>query len=150
MSEADKAVVRRWVEEVQNQHRLDVIDEILAHDIVNHEPAGALPTPQGAEEIRHLFAAMFEAFPDFHVSIQDQIAEGDRVATLKTVTGTNQGAFMGMPATGKSVEFQVIDIFRVVDGKCTDHWAVIDYLRMMQQLGAIPGMAASIPAGGEA
>jgi steroid delta-isomerase-like uncharacterized protein len=138
MLEANKAVVRRWVEEVQNQHRLDLIDEILAQDIVNHDRPGALPSPQGAEEIRQLFAAMFAAFPDFHVEIQDQIAEGARVVTRKRVTGTNLGDFMGTPATGRKVDFQVIDIFRVLDGKCTDHWSVIEYLTMMQQLGLIP------------
>jgi steroid delta-isomerase-like uncharacterized protein len=138
MLEENKAVVRRWVEEVQNQHRLDAVDEILAWDIVNHDAPGALPSPQGAEEIRQLFSEMFTAFPDFHVEIEDQIAEGDKVVTLKRVSGTNLGEFMGMPPTGKQVEFPVIDIFRVADGKCTDHWSVIDYLRMMQQLGLIP------------
>lgn len=144
MSEANKAVVRRWVEEVQNQHRLDVIGEIFAQDIVNHDAPGALPSPQGAEEIGKLFAAMFAAFPDFHVDIEEQIAEGDKVVTHKRVSGTNLGEFMGIPATGKRVEFHVIDIFRVVDGKCTDHWSVIDYLSMMQQLGLIPAPTESV------
>jgi steroid delta-isomerase-like uncharacterized protein len=138
MSEENKAVVRRWVEEGQNQHRLEVMDEIFAPHIVNHDAPGGLPSPEGVEGIRQFFGMIFAAFPDFHAMIHDQVAEEDKVVTRKTVSGTHQGDFMGIPPTGKHMEVPVIDIFRVVDGKCTDHWSVVDQLGMMQQLGLVP------------
>jgi steroid delta-isomerase-like uncharacterized protein len=138
MTQENKDVARRWVEDVQTEHRLDVIDEIFAPDIVNHDPAGALPSPQGANGIRAFFEAMFAAFPDFTAVVEDQIAEGDKVVTRKTVSGTHDGELMGIPPTGKRFEIPVIDIFRVVDGKCTDHWSVVDQMGMMQQLGLMP------------
>ncbi len=137
-SERNKAVIRRWVEEVQTAHRFDVMDEIFAPDIVNHDRPGGLPSPQGVEGIREFFKGMIAAFPDFEATIQDQIAEGDKVVTLKTVSGTHQGDFFGIPPTGKRFEIPVIDIFRVVDGKCTEHRSAVDQLGMMQQLGVIP------------
>ena len=138
MTQQNKDVARRWVEDVQTEHRLDVIDEIFAPDIVNHDAAGALPSPQGADEIRAFFEAMFAAFPDFTAVVEDQIAEGDKVVTRKTVSGTHEGELMGIPPTGKRFEIPVIDIFRVVGGKCTDHWSVVDQMGMMQQLGLMP------------
>jgi steroid delta-isomerase-like uncharacterized protein len=138
MSEENKAVVRRWSEEVQSEHRFEVMDEIFAPDIVNHERVGGLPSPQGLEGIREFFKGMISGFPDFKAAIQDQIAEGDKVVTLKTVSGTHQGEFMGIPPSGKRFEIPVVDIFRVVGGKCTDHWGVVDEMGMMQQLGLIP------------
>ena len=138
MTQQNKDVARRWVEDVQTEHRLDVIDEIFAPDIVNHYAAGALPSPQGADEIRAFFEAMIAAFPDFTAVVEDQIAEGDKVVTRKTVSGTHEGELMGIPPTGKRFEIPVIDIFRVVGGKCTDHWSVVDQMGMMQQLGLMP------------
>jgi steroid delta-isomerase-like uncharacterized protein len=138
LSEENKAVIRRYVEEVQNQHRLEVIQEIFEPNIVNHDVAGGLPSPQGADGISQFFGMMFVAFPDFHAVIEDQLADGDRVVTRKMVSGTHLGDLMGIPATGKRMEIPVIDIFRVVGGRCTDHWSVIDQLSMMQQLGLLP------------
>ncbi|MEX0875608.1 MAG: ester cyclase [Actinomycetota bacterium] len=143
MSEANKAVVRRWVEDVQSDHRFEVMEEIFAPDIVNHDRPGGLPSPQGIEGIREFFKGIVAAFPDFKAVIEDQIAEGDKVVTRKTISGTNQGEFMGIPPTGKRMEVPVIDVFRVVDGKCTDHWSVVDQMGMMQQLGLMPGQGES-------
>jgi predicted ester cyclase len=92
MTQENKDVARRWVEDVQTEHRLDVIDEIFAPNIVNHDPAGALPSPQGANGIRAFFEAMFAAFPDFTAVVEDQIAEGDKVVTRKTVSGTHEAS----------------------------------------------------------
>jgi predicted ester cyclase len=89
MSEENKAVVRRWPEEVQSEHKFEVMDEIFAPDIVNHDPPRGLPSPQGLEGIREFFKGMISAFPDFKAVIQDQIAEGDKVVTLKMVSGTH-------------------------------------------------------------
>ena len=138
MSEENKALVRRWVEECQSQHRLEVMEEMFAPDMVNHDAPSGLPSPQGLEGVRQFFEMIFAAFPDFRAVVHDQIAEGDKVVTRKMVSGTHLGGFLGMPASGKYMEFQVIDIIRVVNGKFSDHWSVQDQLGMMQQLGVIP------------
>jgi steroid delta-isomerase-like uncharacterized protein len=78
------------------------------------------------------------AFPDLQVTIHDQIAEGDTVVTRKTYHGTQLGAFMGLPPSGKQMTVEVIDIFRIADMKITEHWVVGDELGMLQQLGALP------------
>jgi len=80
-----------------SEHKFEVMDEIFAPDIVNHDPPGGLPSPQGLEGIREFFKGMIRAFPDFKATVQDQIAEGDKVVTLKMVSGTHQGEFMGIP-----------------------------------------------------
>lgn len=132
----NKAVVRRFVEEVQSQHNLAALDEVLSPDFVDFSGMTNPPTREGS---RQFFAMMFAAFPDMRFTIRQQIAEGDKVMTHKTFEGTHQGPFMGIPATGNKVAFDVIDIFTVAGGKITEHWTVGDMLRMMQQLGVVPG-----------
>lgn len=138
LTEKNKAIVRRFVDEVQCQHKLDVLDEVFSQDMVDHSH---ITNPPNLDGTRQMFAMMFSAFPDFKATIQDQIAEGDKVVTRKTFTGTHQGDYMGIPPTGKDIAFEVIEIVELVDGKITDHWAVGDMLGMMQQLGVIPAMA---------
>jgi steroid delta-isomerase-like uncharacterized protein len=82
---------------------------------------------------------MFAAFPDMHFTVRQQIAEGDKVLTHKTFHGTHRGPFMGIPATGKEVSIDVMDIFTVTDGRMREHWTVSDMLGMLQQLGVAPG-----------
>lgn len=135
-TEENKAVVRRFNDEVISQGKLDVADELLAPTFVDRS---ALPgVPANREGVKALFAGFHSAFPDFHVTIHDQVGEGDLVATRKTFTGTHRGDLWGIPATGKQVAFGVIDILRVVDGKMVEHWTVVDQLGLMQQLGVIP------------
>ena len=135
-AEQNKALVRRIVDEAQSGHNLDVVDELLAADFVDHSvPPGLPPSREG---VKMQFAMFFSAFPDLHVVIHNQVAEGDRVVTRKTFHGTHQGDLMGIPATGRSVAFDVIDILRVQNGKITDHWNVVDQLGLMHQIGAIP------------
>ena len=135
-AEQNKALVRRIVDEAQSGHNLDVVDELLAADFVDHSvPPGLPPSREG---VKMQFAMFFSAFPDLRVVIHDQVAEGDRVVTRKTFHGTHQGDLMGIPATGRSVAFDVIDILRVQNGKITDHWNVVDQLGLMHQIGAIP------------
>jgi steroid delta-isomerase-like uncharacterized protein len=133
--EENKAVVRRFVEEMQNQHNLDLIDELFSPDFIDYSGRAKPPTIEG---LKPFFAYMFSVFPDMRFTISQQLAEGDRVMTLKTFYGTHQGEFMGIPPTGKQVAFDNIDIFTVIDGKITEHWAVGDHLTLMQQLGVIP------------
>lgn len=135
--EENKALVRRLVDEAQSQGNIGVVDELLADGFVDHSALpGFSPDRDG---VKQLFAMFRAAFPDFRAVIHDQIAEGDKVVTRKTFHGTHEGAFFGIPATGKLVTIELIDILRVADGKITDHWNVVDQLGLMQQLGMIAG-----------
>ena len=131
--EENKAIIRRFVEEVQSKHDIDLMDELFSPDFYDHGT-----TSHTLEEAKQFFAMLFSAFPDIGADIHDQIAEGDKVVTRKTFHGTHQGDFMGIPSTGKKVEFDVIDIFRITDGKITEHWYVGDMMALMQQLGVVP------------
>ena len=138
MSEQNKAVIRRFVEEVQSRHNLDAVDDLFSPDCKDH--SGALPPgiPNNPAGFKQFFGMLNTAFPDIQATIHGQVAEGDKVVTRKTFTGTHLGDFMGIPATGKPVAFGVIDIMRVVDGKITDHWGIADQMGLMQQLGVVP------------
>ncbi len=133
--ERNKAIVRHFVDVIQCQNNLDAVDELFSPDFVDHSGNSNPPNREGA---RQLFAMMSAAFPDLDVEIRQQVAEGDKVVTLKTFHGTHLGDFLGIPPTGKEVSFNLIDIFRVVDGQFIEHWAVGDMLGMMQQMGLIP------------
>ncbi len=137
-AEQNKAVMRRMMEEIFNQGNTDLVDELVAPDFVEHEelPPGV---PQGPEALKALPSMFRGAFPDFKVTINDMIAEGDKVVVRSTWTGTHQGEFMGIPATGQCVSFEVLDIVRMADGRAVEHWGQMDNIRMMQQLGVIPG-----------
>lgn len=131
----NKALVLRFVEQVQNQHNLAAVDDLFRPDFTDHSGIANPPTVEGA---KMSFAALFAAFPDLYVTIHLQLAEGDQVMTYKTLQGTHLGEFMGIPATGKQVSFDLIDIFKVADGKIAAHWAVANMLGLLQQIGAMP------------
>lgn len=131
----NKATVLNFVEQVQNQHNLDAIDELFSPNYVDHSGMSVPPTIEGT---KNLMAMLFAAFPDMHMEVHMQLAEGDRVATYKSLHGTHLGPFMGIPATGKKVAFNIIDIFSVQEGRISEHWTVSDMLGLMQQLGVIP------------
>ena len=136
MSEANKALIRRLVEEIQNQHNVNAFDEFFAPSFVNYDPLPGLPgTLEGAKQLHRM---LFAAFPDLQMTIHDQAAEGDKVWTRKTASGTHKGELLGIPATGKHVSWNIIDIMSIRDGKVTEHWVVADVLSLMQQLGAVP------------
>ncbi len=136
-AEENKALFRRFMEEVANQGNIDAVDELVAPDAVEHEelPPG---TPPGREGVKHFFALLRNAFPDLRVTIDDQIAEGDKVVSRVTLSGTHKGEFVGIPPTGKTVTFGAIDIIRVAGGKLVEHWGVTDNLGLLQQLGVVP------------
>ena len=135
--ETNKALVQRLVDEAQSNGNLAVVDEILAADFVDHSPFdGVPPTRDG---VRILFGALRAAFPDLHVTIHDQIAEGDKVVTRKSFAGTHRGSFMGIEPTGRPINFEVIDVLTIRDGKVAEHRLAMDRLTLLQQLGAIPG-----------
>ena len=131
----NKAIVRRLVDEAQSGGRLEVVDELLADDFIDHTPLEGLPGTR--DGVRMLFAALREAFPDLHVEISEQIAEADKVVTRKTFSGTHHGPFLGLPATGSNVRFEVIDILTIRDRKICEHRVVLDKLGLLRQLGAI-------------
>ena len=137
-TEANKAIARRFLEEVFGQGKLAVADEILAPDHVDHGP-GALPgTPPGPEGSKMLVTGYRNAFPDIHFTIDEQIAEGDKVVTRWTGHGTHKGELAGIPATGKSATVTGMGVDRIVNGKIVESWGIFDQFGMMQQLGVIP------------
>lgn len=138
MSAAEnKAVFRRFYEEVVNKQNADAIYELTAADIIEHQPPPP-PMPQDREGVKQFFQMMYQSFPDLKVRIDDEVAEDDRVVARTTWTGTHKGEFLGIPATGKQVSFSSIDIGRFKDGKITEHWGETDYMSVLQQLGVIP------------
>lgn len=138
MSEANKAAVRRMVDELQNQHRLERMEEFFEPDFINHVEHGEQPAGLNAvQRARLAFGQLFAAFPDMRCTILDQVAEGDKVVTHKLFSGTHQGDFMGLAPTGRQIEFAVIDILRLKEGKVAEHWAVQDRMALMQQLGML-------------
>jgi predicted ester cyclase len=136
-TEEVKTLGRRVVEEVINGRKLEALDELIADNYVEHTrvPEG---WPEGREALRQAIAAILDAFPDFHYTIEDELGEGDKVVHRLTATGTQTGEFLGMPATGKRASWSEMHIGRVEGGKFVEHWANVDQLGMMQQLGLIP------------
>lgn len=134
-ADQNKARFREFIEEVINKRNLAKFDEYLTPDFVEHEVVE--PFPPTRDGVRQLFTGMLSAFPDLKVTINDAIAEGDKVVLRQTWSGTHKGEFMGIPATGKRVEFSVIDIVRMKNGIATEHWGVSDSLKMMQQMGVV-------------
>ena len=136
MSEDNKALSRRFIEEVWNNKNLEVIDELVAPDQVDH----ALPPglPPGIDGNKAFIGMFMNAFPDVKIVVEDQVAEGDMVVTRWRATGTHTGELMGIPPTGKKVTVTGIDINRFSGGKDVEHWGQFDQLGMMQQLGVVP------------
>lgn len=138
-TQEDKALVVRFVEEAQSRGNIEAVDEFLAEDFVDHSAIpGFSPDREG---VKRLFAAMHAAFEGFRAVVHQQVAEGGKVVTRKTLHGTHRGEFMGVPPTGTPVEIDVIDILYVEGGRITDHWTQVDLLGLMQQLGVVPEQA---------
>jgi steroid delta-isomerase-like uncharacterized protein len=135
-TEENKARSRRFFEEVWGKGNLAVIDELTAPNFVDHNaPPGLPPGLEGFKQ----FAVMYRsAFPDMQISVDDLIAEGDKVVIRWTARGTNSGSLFGMPATGKAVTITGITIERKVDGMTVEGWNSYDQLGMLQQLGVVP------------
>jgi steroid delta-isomerase-like uncharacterized protein len=133
-TEQNKALDRRLIEEGFSNGNIAVLDELIDKNCVDHTLA-PLGLPQDLSGVKQFFTMFRSAFPDLHYTIEDVVAEGDKVVTRATWTGTQRGEFMGMPATNKKVTVSGIDIARWVNGKAVEHWAVQDMLGMMQQLG---------------
>jgi steroid delta-isomerase-like uncharacterized protein len=142
MHEDNKEIARRLIEELFNQGKLDVVDELIAPGMIGHDPALPEPT-RGPEGVRELVSGYRAGFPDLSLRIEDQCAEGDLVCTRWTAIGTNSGDFWGMPATGKQGTVTGITIDRIIGGRIAESWTNWDALGLMQQLGIVP---AAMPA----
>ena len=136
-AEENKAIVRRFWEVWEEDDFIELIDEFLAPDYVNHSP-GFPDQPTGPEGVKAVVSMFRSGMPDLRVDILDMIAEGDKVAVRYTVEGTHEGDLFGVPPTGQRVSIESMTVERVSDGKIQEHWRVTDTLDMMQQLGAIP------------
>ena len=131
-----KALARRFYEEVVNGRNLDAVDDMVTPNFVEHEVLPGMANDASA--VKQFFTMVFEAFPDLKMEVLDLIAEGDRVAARLTMSGTHKGTFMDIPATGKRMQVQVIDVIRFEGDKVAEHWGVTDQMAMMQQLGVAP------------
>lgn len=138
-TEQNKAIIRRFVEEVQNQKDWEVYDELNDPGFVNHSAPPGLSDREGSKQY---LSAFLGGFPDCRFTVDDMIAEGDQVVTKKTFHGTHTVEFAGIPATGKPVTLQYVDIMRVRNGRITEHWLSMDQLSFMQQLGLVPAETA--------
>src|SRR5918992_3548361 len=128
----NKAAFRRYIEEVQNQGNLEVADEIFGH-YLSHQADGAT-LERGPEDVKHFTEEYRSAFPDWRISIDEQIAEGDKVVNRVTLRGTHQRQFRDMAPTGKEVEVKAVTIFRFSpEGKVVERWDYFDQLRLVRQ-----------------
>jgi steroid delta-isomerase-like uncharacterized protein len=135
-AEGNKAIVRRFWG-VWEEGNIDLVDELLAPDYINHTPASP-DQPTGPEGVKGVVAMFRSAIPDLRVVVEDMIAEGDKVVVRYTLEGTHEGELFGVPPTGQRLNIKSIAVERVSDGKIREHWRVTDSLDMMQQLGVIP------------
>jgi steroid delta-isomerase-like uncharacterized protein len=132
----NKAIARRADEELFDRGNLDVADELFALNFVYHDPASGEDW-HGPESVKQYATMLRAAFPDLHYTVEDQIAEGDKVVTRYTASGTHQSELMGIAPTGNWVEITGISITRIQDGKIEEIWENYDTLGMMQQLGVV-------------
>ena len=135
MSEQNKALFRRFIDDF-NKQNVNVVDELMAADFVEHNPApNQAPGLEGMKEMMGMF---FSAFPDLHSTIEDMVSEEDKVALRWRVEGTHTGEFMGVPPSNRKITLDVTEIFRIENGQLVEAWDQFDRLGLMQQIGAIP------------
>jgi predicted ester cyclase len=135
MTTETQKMIERIPLEILNNSKFELIDELYATNYVEHTPApGVAPTREGFKQTA---IALKTAFPDLRYTIEDVIESGDKIVHRLTASGTMKADFLGMPATGKHATWTEIHIGRVVNGRLTDHWGVIDQLSMLVQLGVI-------------
>jgi len=134
--EQNKAVVRRFIDEIFLKGDLDAVDQLLTDDFRPHTWG---PMPPGRDGVKEAIQRVSAGLSDTKMAVEDVIAEGDRVAVRLTSSAVQSGEFMGMPPSGKRYEIGEIHIFRVQDGRIAEHWHQADFMGMMKQLGATPG-----------
>jgi steroid delta-isomerase-like uncharacterized protein len=134
VNETNIATFRRAIDEGWNRGNVEAIDELFAPDFVEHQ-RGIAP---GREGVKGSIRALRTAFPDLHLAVEDAAVADDRVWLRLRGTGTHEGPFMGLPATGRRIDITVIDVARVVDGRLVEHWGVADRFSVAQQIGLVP------------
>ena len=132
--EENKNIIRRY-QAIYNSNNLDALTEVVSEDLLTPKIMAGIPTGFEGAKVAHQI--MLTGFPDYQTVIDDLIAEGDKVTARITLSGTHTGSFMGIPATGKHVEFTGIYIARIADGKIVEHWGEEDGVSLLMQLGAI-------------
>jgi steroid delta-isomerase-like uncharacterized protein len=133
---ANKALMRRWFEEVWNRGRAEAISEMMSEDCVNHGLSGDADNPlRGATGFLPFHTQFREAFPHIEVVVEDALAEGDKVAARCSVRGKHEGDSLGIAATGNAIDIDGIAIARVKDGMFVETWNSFDFARMYKQLG---------------
>ena len=135
-AEENKASIRRYVEEAWNKGNVDIMDELMAAHYARHMAISAPPLTRDGQKQRIL--GFRRAFPDLRLTIEDMVAEGEKVSFRLTLRGTHQGDFMHVPPTGKQIVVGAVDVARFEDGKVVEQWGQTDMLGLLQQLGAIP------------
>ena len=133
--EEDKAIVRRFFEEGPSKGNLAAADELLSPNFALHTP---LPSAPGVQGMKDIITACRAAFEHLDVTVEDTIAEGDKVAARFTARGIHKGSFMNLPPTGKPITMTGIEIFRIEDGKIAELWGEANLLGLMVQLGIFP------------
>jgi steroid delta-isomerase-like uncharacterized protein len=135
-----KALLRRYWQEASARGVLAVIDDYFAADMVAHPPASASPTPiRGRDAWKRFTRGQWGAFPDLTGTVEEVLAEGDRVALRVTARGTHSGPLLGLPPTGKPVTFAGMEFFRLQAGRIVESWGHFDAVSLLQQLGVLPG-----------
>jgi len=135
MHENEK-IMRRYFEEAWNQGKLEVLDEIIDPNYINHSPGLPNPPP-GPDGLKPIITAIRNGFPDLHFQIEDIVVSDNKVAVRCTMQGTHQGELFGMSPTGKTVKVNQMQIEWIKDGKIIEHWRQSDDMGMMKQLGQI-------------
>jgi steroid delta-isomerase-like uncharacterized protein len=135
--EENTKLVRGWWEALNQGNAINVVETFYAAEYVLHDPSQPEPV-RGVEGVRAFVSEITSAFPDMHCTVDDLVADGDKVVQRVTARGTQQGMFQGMPPTGKPVEIWIMIISRIADNRIVEEWQLVDSLSMLQQLGIIP------------
>ncbi len=133
----NKAIVRRNFEDAWNKMNLAIVDELFTPDYIGRFAAHPQPV-SGIEACKQFMSGYFVAFPDAHFTIEDMVAEGDKVVARWTVRGTHRGVLAGIPPTGRPITVTGMWILRIAGGKIAEQWGINDTLGLMQQLGVVP------------
>ena len=140
-TDQNKAIARRWSEDLWSRGNLAVADEIIAPDYERHDPGDPFAA-KGPDDVKRIVTMLRSMLPDFQIKVESIIAEGDFVVSRYTATATDTVGYMGMPATGKPIKTQAIQIFRFANGKIVESWAARDDLGTLRQLGHLPSPGA--------
>lgn len=142
-TEENKALVRRAYLEGLNERNMDIIDEVFSRDYVSHFPGQ--PSTRGLDPLKAVLNAFFDSFPDIVFSVEDQLAEGDRVALRWLAKGTHLGTWRGfpprgagVPPTGRPVVLHATDVYLIGDGKIIEEWNTLEQFAVLEQIGAVP------------